>query len=546
MVIPYYTKFQWLLGHNVLSSTRSWRTDDVRQSTNGDEAPDEKRVYIKVRTALNLLYSSLWQTPRHSLDSSILAFHSFAHFQLCHSFEHCCRCLEPPPHLSNMLFFSRVAVAATALLIGQAVATPIPLTMVSSGDKFDIVITVNNTINATAPAPGHAGDQLERRSGNGRLPLSLVNNLDGGKVNAYVTGLDSSNRLVMLQPNGEFFYPSADPSQTVPTPVGGNIAIPLGEKGSTREIIIPDYISSARVWFSEGNLKFFTTWSAATNGPSLVTPSQSNPYDPSAAVNWGFVELTHIPGYGLYANISYVDFVGLVLGMSMTTRDGGKQTALGLKANAVASICQALIQQAKKDGRPWDDLCMVNSAGKLLRVLAPGNYLAGHPDAFRNYWTNYVDQVWKRYETRDLTINTQAAPGRVRCRVRDGRLKCDGDNRSYGKPSAKDIYGCDSGPFDIRGDDNAVHRAVVPRLCAAFVRSTALSAAVQPSGGEGSYYRSNPTNWYSKVVHQNLVDGRGYAFPYDDVNPTGGKDQAGVVASPNPARLEVVVGGPLA
>ena len=67
---------------------------------------------------------------------------------------------------------------------------------------------------------------------------------------------------------------------------------------------------------------------------------------------------------------------------------------------------------------------------------------------------------------------------------------------------------------------------------------------IQPGLGATSYYQSAPTNWYSAFVHQNEVDGKGYAFSYDDVNPEG-ENQSGVVADSNPQVLTVVVGGPL-
>ena len=54
-----------------------------------------------------------------------------------------------------------------------------------------------------------------------------------------------------------------------------------------------------------------------------------------------------------------------------------------------------------------------------------------------------------------------------------------------------------------------------------------------------------PSNWYSKFVHAEESDGKGYAFPYDDVNPSVGIDQAGVVADASPTLLTITVGGPM-
>ena len=56
-------------------------------------------------------------------------------------------------------------------------------------------------------------------------------------------------------------------------------------------------------------------------------------------------------------------------------------------------------------------------------------------------------------------------------------------------------------------------------------------------GGEGV------TNHYARIVHAVNADGRGYAFPFDDVAPTGGGDQSGAVFDGQPGILTVAVGG---
>lgn len=86
-------------------------------------------------------------------------------------------------------------------------------------------------------------------------------------------------------------------------------------------------------------------------------------------------------------------------------------------------------------------------------------------------------------------------------------------------------------------------------MAAALNRSTLVSSPDQPDaiqGGANNYYKTNPTNNYARIVHSVNLDGRGYAFPYDDVVPSGatGPDQAGTVSDGSPALLTVTVGGP--
>ena len=86
--------------------------------------------------------------------------------------------------------------------------------------------------------------------------------------------------------------------------------------------------------------------------------------------------------------------------------------------------------------------------------------------------------------------------------------------------------------------------ALTARISAAFDRSTLLvDGAVEPSGGPGTYYNAALTNHYSRIVHAANADGLGYAFPYDDVAPSGEQGVSGSVQDANPVLLTVAVGG---
>lgn len=440
------------------------------------------------------------------------------------------------------------ALVALAAFVSQAIAAPI--VMVHPGGTDDIVVTNQDTLNATRAAPANATSGATKIiedvaiTATSKLPMAFVNN-HGGSINAYVTGLDKSGQLVFLQSDGTWYYPTADSSQSAPVEIPVNLAIPLGGQGSTTSISLPDYLSSGRIYFADGDLHFYTVWSTGTNGPGLVQPSSTNPEDPNAGTNWGFVELTNSASE-LYADLSYLDFVGLPLGLSLVAGDGTTQTAEGVEPNAVASICSALIAQSAIDGQPWGSLCQEYD-GSIIRVIGPQDYISLNPEAFSDYFTDYVNQIWTYYETNTLTIDTQASAGEVSCTVQDSLLQCEGDNRGYAQPVANDVFGCNSGPFAIETTDNDVHRAVVPRLCAAFDRSTMLldGGNVQPSLGASSFYTTSPTNYFSKLVHEQEMDGKGYAFAYDDVVATSGADQSGKVVdgSGAPQLLSVIVGG---
>ncbi|KAI0845398.1 glycoside hydrolase family 64 protein [Daldinia vernicosa] len=433
--------------------------------------------------------------------------------------------------------FFNLAVASATAFFAQTIAAPMPI-VVTPGDKGDLIITQENTVNHTSNAlpPNMTIKEYSP------LTISLVNNFGGSQLYVYVTGNDPSGAVVMLSTDGTWYYPDAAGSQ-VPVAITANVANPMNAQGQTTEITLPDYLSSGRIWIAEGELQFFTV--LAGDGTSqLVEPSAANPSDPSAAVNWGFVEFTNTEAGGIYANISFVDFVGLVTGMTLTLASGETQEVKGLSSGAIATICQELKDQAAADGQPWDQLCVTDASGNPLRILAPNLYQSINPTAQANYYDDYIEQVWQKYTNEDLTINTQADAGSVACRVNGDELTCAGDNRGYPRPTVADIWGCNSGPFGIQDGDNAVHQAVVPRLCAAFFRTTLLldGGNVQPSLSSDSYYTADPTNHYSRIVHKYELDGKGYTFSYDDVNPDG-ENQAGVVAGLQPQVLQLTVGG---
>jgi hypothetical protein len=187
-------------------------------------------------------------------------------------------------------------------------------------------------------------------------------------------------------------------------------------------------------------------------------------------------------------------------------------------------------------------MCRTSKAGTPLRVLAPNMYVASNPGAMDSYYTDYVNQVWAKYSSEDLIVDTQGEWGQVPCRVTGDNLVCQGDSMEYPKPTIVDIWGCNSGPFANQGD--ALHKAILARLCAAFHRTELLLSGgnVTPSLGAPGYYTTDPTSHYSRLVHEHETDNKGYAFSYDDVNPSG-ENAAGVVAGANPQVLELFLGG---
>lgn len=368
------------------------------------------------------------------------------------------------------------------------------------------------------------------------VTFSLQNNTGSETVYAFVTGqaLDNGNVLMLLQADGQTPYYPASPSSTG-SALAVNCAIPLNASGGAPKSITVPHLAGARLWFSIGTPLTFLL----NPGPALVEPSVTNPSDPNIGLAWDFCEFTYNDAQ-LFADITVVDFVCLPVAMALTDTAGNTQNVAGLPGGGLDTVCSGLTKQAATDGNPWGDL-IVTGNGQNLRALSPTNGPVMNSSFLSGYFDDYVGQVWAKYASSPLTVDTQASFGTVTGQASGGLLTFSGVG-SFAQPDAADIFSCDSGPFSPAGMSTEM-LAIVPRLAAALNRSTLLTDANQPDGKNPADYYTNPvTNHYARIVHATTLGGRGYAFPYDDVAPTGGADQSGSVSSATPAQLSVTLG----
>ncbi|KAJ9138280.1 Glycoside hydrolase family 64 protein [Coniochaeta hoffmannii] len=374
------------------------------------------------------------------------------------------------------------------------------------------------------------------------LEIQLRNDSSSSEVYAYITGISLQARAgsrVLLKSNGKDLYFPSEPPENM-SPLTEDVAIPLGPPGTTKTVHIPQ-MAGGRIWFSrDGKLTFLLN----KGGPALVEPSVLNPADPNAGVDFAFAEFT-LNNDQLFANISCVDFVPrLPVALTLQTAGGQVQHVSGMPADGLDRVCEGLRAQAKKDHRPWDKLVVQRPGSQAaIRALNPthGNAVGA---SFDGYYEPLVEEVWSRYHEKKggilMRVNTQAAPGTLEGRVlaNGGELVVGGE--AFKKPTTADILGCNSGPFETGA--SAKRNAIIPRLAAGFLRSCIVNCEHQPSGPE-TYYKRDPTNHYARIVHEVNLDGKGYAFAYDDVQPDGGEDQSGKVNAGDPKVFIVSVGG---
>lgn len=418
--------------------------------------------------------------------------------------------------------------------------------------------------------------------GQSNLNITIQNN-QNNPLFFYVTGKDpdADSNFVVLQGQDDCYTwytkPTyADTTNTMPyyfinaTDESNQFHREIQNHG-TISFVLPGYINSARLYISRDKLRFGTN--VGGPGDGFVEPSSTNGALPEYNVTWQFIEFTYGEG-NFVLNPSYVDFAAISLDLTVQPGAEGASSSQvpGLEAGALDKICSQLEAQSQKDKQNWKNLCLKDGDGNNLRAISPNQYLALYPnDTMKTYYDEYVDEVWAKYKDQNLTINTQNNGNGVKvehgreftCKVQqeDDLLWCTNvdvasETYPFRRPRTSEIMGCvqgsqdqnsqDASPFTVTGGNQSF---IVPRLCAAFTRSTLLlqGGDVQPNSNitAGRYYAETITNHYSRIIHENLMGHMGYAFAYDDTNPSSNENTTsnagGVIQVADPRLLLITV-----
>lgn len=358
------------------------------------------------------------------------------------------------------------------------------------------------------------------------LKFVLQNN-SGGPATAYIAGFsDAEKKAVFITKDGTAYFPEA--GGTEPTPVGEEAAIPVD---GTVEVTVPR-MYGARVYFSLNDTLEFQVVQDGTGATSVVHPNFVSEEDPNYGKDWTFAEFT-LNSEQLYANISYVDFVAAPIALHLKAASGDQEVP-GMPTGALDGVAEGLRTQ----GGNWANLVQ-EADGRVVRVLNPNHRAAD----FEGYLEPYVDEVYAKYAGESIFVDTQ----RDDLGVIEGKVEGDAfvfGSERFEKPSSVDIWGCNSGPFANNPESDSQERlAIVPRLAAAFNRTTLLINPNQPQDEDpATFYQNEITNHYARVVHENLPDGKGYAFAYDDVSSNAGEDHSGKVNAGDPDVFTLTLG----
>jgi len=359
-----------------------------------------------------------------------------------------------------------------------------------------------------------------------RLTFVLRND-SGTTAHAYIAGFsDAQGKPVFVRQDGTEYFPEAAGAEPQPLDEDPSIAI----DGSV-EVSVPR-MYGARVYFVTDDKLEFQVAAAADGTTTVVHPDFVSDADANFGKDWTFAEFT-LNAEQLYANISYVDFVAAPVSLHLQAASGDQEVP-GMPTGGMDKVAQALRDQ----GGSWPTLVQ-EADGAVVRVLNP-NHRAGE---FEGYLEPYVDEVYAKYANETLFVDTQRDDiGILEGRVEGSELVFGSER--FAKPSSVDIWGCNSGPFANNPDSDSPERlAIVPRLAAAFNRTTLLINPNQPHEEDpATFYDAEVTNHYARIVHENLPDGKGYAFAYDDVSSDGGEDHSGKVNAGDPEVFTLTLG----
>lgn len=338
------------------------------------------------------------------------------------------------------------------------------------------------------------------------IPLTITNNSGrGDAVYLYNLGTDlATGRQGWADANGVFHPWPAGSVPPVPAP---DASIPGPAAGQSKTIRIPKF--SGRIYFSYGRKLDFRL---ATGG--LVQPAVQNPSDPNRDTLFNWSEYT-LDGSGLWINSTQVDMFSAPYTVGVRRGNGSVATTGRLKPGGYTAVLDGL--RAQSGG--WGNLIQTRSDGTVLRALSPlyGLETGALPAAPME---DYINRVWQKYTSTTLTVTPFADRPDVKYfgRVSGGVMHFTNTSgavvTSFQKPDANSVYGCHR-LLDAPNDQ--VRGPISRTLCAGFQRTTLLDNPAQPDASPARFYQATPVNHYGRLIHQNMADGKAYAFAFDDV-----------------------------
>jgi len=339
------------------------------------------------------------------------------------------------------------------------------------------------------------------------MSLVVANSSGRGPLWVYVVGTNlTTGQQCRLSQDGALVPVSTgdngpDGYTDYAIPVSGSLTLPL-----------PQGISG-RVYVALGQkLKF-----RANPGNALAYPAGWVTADPNYPILHDCMEFTY-DGAGMHCNTTMVDMLSVPLAISLS---GASQQSTGrLRDGGRAAVFSALRALPAFAGLVRDE----------LRVVSPGHGIDSGWFA-ADYFAAWIDEVWNHY--RSNTMSVTAGARTFRGSVQGDQFVFDNGVRPFTKPSTRDVLFCDGA---LAAPNDGVTGPVAAALGAGFNRGVLTNTGAQPVADAGTYYQRSVTNHYSRVMHENTVDGKAYGFAFDDVC-----EHAPYIEDPAPTNLTLTL-----
>ncbi|WP_433720902.1 beta-1,3-glucanase family protein [Actinoplanes sp. CA-051413] len=356
------------------------------------------------------------------------------------------------------------------------------------------------------------------------LPLTVTNNSGRGEAtHLYVLGV-SGGKLGYVTEGGTFTPWTGGANPPAPAP---DVSINGPADGASKTIPVPKGLSG-RMYMSFGDKLDFRI----SQDGGLVQPAPWAAGDPNSDILFDWSEFTYNDS-GIWLNSSQVDMFAVPHAVSATGSDGTTAVTGQLKPGGRNAVIDAMKADASFSG-----LVRTRADGTVLRVLAPGKGADGG-DFDPDYLASYIDRAWAAYENTDLTVKPFAdQPDKIFKGRTSGDVMAFTDATgaqvaTFTKPTTAHVWGCDG---NLGAPNDLVVGPIARSLCAALQRTTLGTQAVEPSTDPSRFYRNEPTNLYNKVIHEQMVDGKAYAFAFDDV-----ANQESLVHSGDPTAIGITL-----
>ncbi|MEV8093449.1 glycoside hydrolase family 64 protein [Kitasatospora sp. NPDC085879] len=264
----------------------------------------------------------------------------------------------------------------------------------------------------------------------------------------------------------------------------------------------PAAIRGGRIYVSLGSPMYIPV---SPDDQGWGGPDLRNPADPNADVYYDWYEYTYVSGEVAFGgNTTQVDQFGFPMTARLQQPSSGYDTTQGITRTR-AEVMSGYAAAVGAAFRPLQS---------TFRITAPRSASAFLPGgAQASYLQAAVDQAWAYYAGHQFTLTRlgETFTGRVSGSTLTFTKNGAGPF-TLAKPTSSDVFAC-AGALASGSD---VEKQLGAEFCAALNRGVALDPAswYTPS----AYYTGAAKNDYAAYFHGVGLNGRSYAFPYDDVN----------------------------